>query len=470
MAPARGTARGLAAPRHRSSGRTRSGVAGVRLSGPIRIPPTAFVAAALLAGLPLLLYVYMPRPPVAGSHFLVYPVAAGILALLTAALWKERPVISRELAGWLLLLLLYSVALGVSFLANASELRGSAPVELLRPVVYGIFLAYGYTVARNVGTEAVVRGLAWAAVIVLLGQTLLAFTQIAGLPVFGLIYDDRKSHPFGALMRVTGSLQNPNAFGWMVAQAGVLLSLLLRSRMRGVWVVITTLLVLFSGSRTLLLLFPFMIVTAQVLRDPTNVRTYLRYAGFAAVVLALFVSVILFLAEYFPYLAQLQSVAASGSLASVNSFARRLEIWATGYEEFQGGGLSALLIGLGARPSMAIMDNDSLYVLFRLGLLGSLVHFGIIAAVFGEFLRHRSTAVSAFGAQSVIFALVFGFVSESTASWQIPLLIFATLGLVIGMEEHRRAELRWAPASAHRARMQKSRSAPREPFAVPDVC
>src|SRR5690606_41037576 len=68
------------------------------------------------------------------------------------------------------------------------------------------------------------------------------------------------------------------------------------------------------------------------------------------------------------------------------------DIWSRGYEEFAAGGTTALIFGLGARPSMAILDNDFLYVLFRLGIVGALVHFGLIAAALFVFLREIGRA------------------------------------------------------------------------------
>lgn len=418
----------------------------------VRLLPPAVLVGAVLASLPALLYVYMPRPPVAGSQFLAYPAMAGVLGAGTAFLVKERPIASRTAIGWLLALLLYSVVTGISFIANAEELRGSALAELFRPAIYGIFLAYGYTVALNFGERVVARGLVWAALAILFGQVLLAATQVVGMPVFGLIYESDKSRPFGLLLRVTGSLGNPNAFAWIITQAAVIVSLMHRSRFRSFWIGLATLLILFSGSRTLLLLFPFMIGMAQVVRDPTNIRIYVRYLSFAVGLIALFAGVIVFFGEYFPYLAQLRSVVASGSLASVNSFAMRLEMWARRYAEFRAGGVGTWLLGLGSRESTAVMDNDFLYVFFRLGVLGVVVHFGIIIAALTRFLKARSTAVGVFGAEYVLSALVFGLVSETTASWHVPLIMFALLGMVLGSGEMDQAE---QEASAPRIRLAR---------------
>lgn len=390
--------------------------------------------AMLLAALPLLLYVYLPRPPVPGSQFLAYPVLGGILGAVALLLLRERPVISPGLAGWFLVLLLYAITTGVSFFFNASELRGSAPIELFKPALFGIFLLYGYLVAERGSERAIERGLLGAAALVLLGQAVVAATQLVGIPFFGVLYNDDKSRAIGGLLRATGTLSNPNAFAWMVTQASVIVLLLARGRTRAWLLGLGTLLVLVSGSRTLLVLFPFMLVTAQVLRNPTSLGTYVRYAGLAAGLLLLFAGVIYYLGDYFPYLAQIELVVSSGSLASVSSFAIRLRMWESGIDEFVRAGWSAWLIGVGSRPSTAVLDSDYLYVFIRLGALGMLAHLAVIGAAAVRFYRSRRHLIAIIGGEYLLFALVFGIVAESLASWHLPLVLFALVGLTMGLD------------------------------------
>ncbi len=430
----------------------------------IPLPPAAHLTGMLLAALPVLLYVYLPRPPVPGSQFLAYPAMGGLLGALALLLLRDRPVVDRAIVGWLLLLLAYSVVTGVSFIVNAPELRGSAPFELVRPLLFGVFLLYGYLVGSRVETSAIHRGLLWAAGAVLLGQAVVAATQLVGLSPFGILYEDDKSRPIGMLLRATGTLANPNAFAWMVAQSAVVISILGRGSWRWAWLALATVLMLVSGSRTLLLLFPLMLATAEVLRDPTNLRTYLRYGAVAAVLLLLFAGVILYLGEYFPYLAQLSTVLSSGSLASVNSFAIRLGMWESRLAEFSAGGAIAWVVGLGSRPSTAVLDSDFLYVFVRLGVLGVLVHYTMIVAAATGFLRSRRAPVAIIGLEYLLFGLVFGLVAETLASWHLPLVLFALLGLVIGSGRCGDAGIR-APAAATTHR--RSARAPSPPRSLP---
>lgn len=399
----------------------------------IRLPPAGQILGIALAALAPLLYVYIPRPPISGSQFLAYPAMAGLLGLVILHLVHARPYVDVRVLLWLLLLIATAVATGASFLVNAPELRGSAPAELFRPVLLGVFLVYGYLVAARAGEAAVNRGLAIAAALILGGQLLLAATQVVGVPLFGIVWESDKSRPFGLLLRVTGSLGNPNSFAWIVAQAAVVMSLLGPPRRRVLWIGCGALLVLCSGSRSLLVLFPLMLMVGHILRDPTNARTYVRYVAVAAALLGAFVLMITVFAEYFPYLAQLRNIASTGSLASVNSFALRLDGWEARLDEFRAGGLTAWLVGLGSRESTSVLDNDFLYIFVRLGLAGMVVHVITVVAAFVTFFRARRRAVAVIGAEYLIFALIYGLVAESLGSWHLPLILFFLIGLTLGL-------------------------------------
>jgi hypothetical protein len=418
-----------------STTRALSGMAAFRLRG---AADSDWLGTALVALGPLL-YVYMPRPPVPGSHFLVYPVLAGVLAALVAIFVQHSRIVCSRVVVLLLLLLAYSVGIGISLLLNASALRLSAPAEIFRPLIFAIFLLYGYFAALSAGSEAVHRGLLWAAYGILLGQLLIAVTQIAGVPVFDLVYDAGKSRPFGRLLRATGSLTNPNAFAWIVAQAAVMVSVLGRGRSRLLLLALATQLIVAGGSRTLLLLFPFMFVVVHVLRDPTNLRVYMRYAALAALLAGVFLGVVLYLSSYFPYLGELKKVFATGSIMSISSMAARLAMWGGRFAEFQKGGTLAWFFGVGSRESNAVVDNDFLYVFFRYGGVGVLLHNAIVGGALLALAAVRRFPVAIIAIQYIIFALVFGLVSETLASWHLPLLLFMLLGLALGLGARARA-------------------------------
>lgn len=402
-----------------------------RAAGSIADAPS-HTAAVMLAALPALLYTYMPRPPVPGAQFLVYPMLAGTLSVLLLVFNSRPRPLDPRLARVAFLLLLLDTVVVTSFLANAVELRGTAITEIMRAVLCGIFLFYGYCVARLGGEARVERGLLIAAYAILAGQVVLSITQIAGIPAFNLVYSAEKSRPFGSLLRATGSLANPNHFAWVVAQAGIFAFVLEKRKIRYLALFTAMLLVIAGGSRTLLVLFPCMVAYAAIKTGSTRYRmaSYLILGGVIATV---FVLIIYFLAEFLPYLAQLQLVLASGSLRSVNSFNARVLNWQEVFAVFSQGGWGVWLIGLGARPLTTVLDNDFFYVLFRFGIIGFLVHLGLLGYAWYTFLRARASGIAVIGLQYLWFALIFGLVADTLGGWNIPLLLYLFLGMTIGL-------------------------------------
>jgi hypothetical protein len=256
-------------------------------------------------------------------------------------------------------------------------------------------------------------------------------TQLFGISAFELIYSEDKSRPFGSLVRVTGSLGNPNVFGWIVAQMSIIILLLSTSWWRYAWLFVGALLVVMSGSRTVLILFPFMVAFASVLIG--GIRAVLSKAFLLSLGIgSAFVYVVISLGGYFPYLQQLQTVVTSGSLMSVNAFAGRWAMWGQAYAEFASAGDMAWLFGLGSRESTRALDNDFLYVFFRSGTFGLVAHVSLITYIATIFLRTRHSSIGMAGLQYLIFALLMGIVADTLGGWLAPLFLFYLVGIAVG--------------------------------------
>jgi hypothetical protein len=397
----------------------------------------------LLAALPLLLYTYLPRPPVTGAHLFVFPIMAATLGVLVLFFITKSPAVSRVVMYLLLGLLLLTLAVVASFILNASEIRTGALLELIRPASLGIFLLFGFYCARWVGPATVERGLLLAAYIILGGQAIIALTQVLDLPVFDLMYSSEKSRPLGTTLRTTGSLANPNAFAWIVAQATAIV-LILRARAFPFWIALGGLLVLAAGSRTMLLLFPLLLGAAALWSRPQRLTTLVSVAILSAGALVGLVALVVSFRQYFPYLAQLHTVLLTGSLTSVNAIAARVLQWEAVWEAFDVSGPLTWLFGLGSRDLLRVVDNDFIFVLARLGVVGFTIHVGLLCALGTMFRRAmRADAVAVIGLHYLTFALVFGLVSDTLGGWYHPLPLFYYAGLTLGT-----AQRGWSPYPA----------------------
>lgn len=419
----------------------------------------ATLTGATLAAVPPLLYVYMPRPPVPGAHLLVYPALAGSLFVLGALLAVRRPTADHRLLVVTAFCLLLSVVAGLSGLVNATHIRTTAPLDLVRPAVLLIFFAFGYYVVCYRGEGEARSGLLIAAFLIFAGQAAIGSLQLLGVS-FDFIYTEEKFRPIGSLLRITGSLGNPNWFAWIVSQASIMILMLTSRPIRYLVVALGALLILLSGSRTLLILFPAMVAVGLVLSTPRRLKISHPALVYGLVIGVTFFLAIFWFGDHFPYLSQLARVVRSGSLASVSSVAGRLGTWQQTYAVFEAEGASAWLVGLGSRESTRVLDNDFLYVLFRFGALGFAIHIILILYLFWLFWRTRTSVISRVGLQYLCFALLQGTVRETLGGWMHPLLLLYFAGMAADL---RRQGLIRAFARGYDAQRSSSEQRHQEP-------
>lgn len=383
--------------------------------------------------LPLLLTVYLPRTEVLGAHFFVYAALVATVTLLLVATFIYEQSLDRSVLVVLLWLLVIGMATGVSLLANGDVLGPSGSMRVLRPILYAILLLYGYQVARRISDAGVRQGVLTAALLILIGQLVIAATQATGTDVFAFAYEADKAREFGGLFRVTGSMGNPNWFGWIVAQSSVGILLFHRDWRRFGWLALGALLIVASGSRSLLLLFPFMAMVAEGLR--VREEGFINVGSAVAVggtLIVLFTAVVMYLREALPYLGQLHDLGTTGSLRAINALEVRLDNWFEVGHAYRRGGLRTWLVGLGDRQITQTLDNDYLFTLFRTGSVGLLVHLGFILYLLFLFGRRLDGRVSRFGFQYLMFALAFGLVAETLGGWFLPIWLLFFAGLTIG--------------------------------------
>lgn len=386
-----------------------------------------------LTALAPLLCVYIPRPPISGSQFLVYPGLAFILSILIFLLSNKRKKIDTKIYSLIFLLLIYTVCLSFSFLFNSQYLRTTAIFELARPVLLTIFLLYGYYVSLIGNYTSMRKGLLKAAYFILIGQAIVGLSQALGFDFFNSIYSAEKSFEFGSLVRITGSLGNPNIYAWIVSQASIIILLLSAKKSKYLWVLLGASLIVISGSRSLFILFPLMIIfSSRVNLFQEKKRKSWQKLLLGVVIIVASVGIVVHFADLFPYLSQISEISDTGSLESVNSINSRLELWEFLYQEFTSEYEFRWLFGLGSREIIRIADNDYIYVFFRIGFIGFLVHLSIVYQAFKVFAKSNDN-IGILGKEYLLFSLIFGLVSDTISGWFFPLFLFFFLGITIGL-------------------------------------
>lgn len=405
-------------------------------------------SVTILAALLPLLLVYLPRPPISGSHIIIYPLIGSIILVFTLFLAQIHRSINSKIIILIFLYLLYSACFLFSFLLNSDYLRSTAGLELTRPILLITILLFGYYLGLRGGERRIEKGLLTASYLILMGQLVISLLQLNGYQSFlGLIYSTEKTRELGSLLRVTGSLGNPNVFAWVISQASMSILILSSSKTKFFWLCIGLILVVISGSRALLITFPLILLVSLILRYRSNPRAkqilnkqrfkinkaiLLFFFGFTLVVGAALILLVTHFSSIFPYLSELGLIF-EGKLTSIRTVSLRLVMWSELFQMFNSQNYFTWFLGLGARDALRVVDNDYLYVFFRVGVIGLLAHFGIIFYILKVFSSDLQRKISDLGMQYLLGSLFLGLVYETISGWFFPTFLFLYLGISIGL-------------------------------------
>jgi hypothetical protein len=297
-----------------------------------------------------------------------------------------------------------------------------------------VVIAYGYKVGIREETKDIYAALLWTASFILLGQVVVGFTQFIGMDVFRLIYTSEKASPFYEVLRITGTMGNPNTLGWVMVQVVAMITLLKRDMYPYMLVALCSIIVVFSGSRTATLILPFVLILTHAFRQGAQIRIgQLLMVG--VVVLSGAVGLFLAISEYLPYIGQIRQIFLTGSLTAVESLQARFIHWEKVAEHFFQSEWSVWLFGLSDRAETQTLDNDYLYVLFRTGLAGLIIHLSFILYILRLCYHWRKSRVAQMCIVYVLSALLTGLVAETLAGWLIPIWLMYLFGILVGIEK-----------------------------------
>lgn len=386
--------------------------------------------------LPILITIFAPRSAVYSSPFVLYGTIGAVVGLGFLAVTVQQTGLGRKVLviwGWLLLL---SLLTAISQLINSGSLALSGVTRIVRPFLYAILLAYGYKIGLSKERVSVRSSILWAAYVVLAGQIIVGGSQFFGVHAFDVIYTSAKSSPYDRLLRLSGTLANPNFFGWLMLQLVAIIGLLNQKKSAYPLMFIGAAMAVASGSRTATLILPFVLVLVLSFRSSSRVKIF-RLLGLALLVGIVCVGLFLAVAEYLPYVRSIRQIFLTGSLTAIGSLNARFVHWEMVAEIFQSGDVWVWMFGLSDRSFTQTLDNDYLYVLFRNGLVGLVLHVSFTLYILKLCYRLRQSRIAQICVVYILSALVMGFVAETLAGWLVPVLLFYLVGITIG--EYRRS-------------------------------
>lgn len=259
--------------------------------------------------------------------------------------------------------------------------------------------------------------------LILLIESFFVVLQLFDINFLSWLYEDTKSFPLGRLVRVTGTFGNPNLFAWYIAQ---IISFILLfdedHRRKFLYFLLGSILVLFSGSRTMIVLGPviwFFVIAIKKLLMTKDMKILLYFMGLM-ISFAIFTFLFLKITRnIFPYASQLLNVL-NGGLAQVSAFDARIvkwrntvsyitehpTVWFTGFKS----------------KSYISVDNDILYGISRSGMFGVVLQYLIYFLLFVKSWTKRESNLNfkILILEMLIFTVIIGIQAETITGWIYP--------------------------------------------------
>lgn len=407
-----------------------------------------------------LVFVLMPSPSNSTLQSLVFPAIAAIL-LFVGLKWYLNAKLTVSTLQVLIVLFLYAVAISLSITFSINKSLSDL-FQIAKPFYFAVIFLFGIFAARLNDEKGIIKGLLTASYIILLVQLITGIAQLMDLSIFDIIYSGEKSRPFGRLMRLVGTTGNPNTFGWIVIQSAVIIALFEVKKFRKwLWLGIAIVLLVFSGSRSMLLMFPVILIGTVLLETRKNLKFYfMKFPVLIAILLFCFYVLVQFLEKYqdvFPYLGQLLSILNSGSLESVNSFSMRTTAWEGTMQDFTNQeSLFTYLFGLGA-GTYGDIDNAYLYALTNTGLFGLIITLGIFVYLLFIFKKVKNIKIKVLGYQYIIFSLILGLQADTISGWTYPTFALFYTGIAIVIIEKQRKQDDYVPFTIKKTKKRRKR-------------
>ncbi|NKC59754.1 hypothetical protein HED34_07210 [Vagococcus fluvialis] len=385
----------------------------------------------------LILFFLMPRIPIEGAATIIYPVIGAILFFLILISMKNNKSnsLSSPFIATFFSFIILLILLSLSILVNNSGISGLS--SLARIIFIVIVFLYGYFEVQNKDMSLFKEDVLKTINFILVIELIVVITQLFDIRLLHPIYSMNKTLPLGTLVRVAGTFGNPNLFGWMILQIGIIILLLEKSGLKKIAnLLICLILVLLSGSRVTFMVFPIGIFLTLLLMQKRNLKFYFKKVP-VLIIMGIGLILILFkflykFQEYFPYMSQIFLVFDSRSLSSVNSFSLREMMWESARFTFSETNNSfKYLLGIGP-GSFSVLDNDYLFAFINFGSIFLIIQvYPYVYAIVNGLRKNTQNWIQIYLIQYAILALVIGYQSETISGWDYPVLFYYFFGILL---------------------------------------
>ncbi len=350
--------------------------------------------------------------------------------ILSAIDHSQVPATQAKTYAILSLFLLAALSTSISMALNISQVR--SVLEVIRPIFLMFVFLCGFMVGRFSSLD-IRRALVLCSGTLIVVEIAVCISQYFGLSFFEAIYSTEKARLIiGPNTRITGTFANPNTFAWYTTQLFLLLVAFSSNSKKWLFLVPVGTLLLLSGSRSNLLIFPVCLGIYIILRQKgaSVLSKVVRSCLAALLLIATLALAIVFAPSKLNYLYELFSVFDSGTLSSVHTVALRFLLWETRWEIFSNASESwKWFVGLGPIEAFRVLDNDFLYILLKQGLFGLAIHLIFYFVILWSLFRRYVPGLSYFVIQHVLGALLLGLQADTLGGWFFPILPIYFFGI-----------------------------------------
>lgn len=281
------------------------------------------------------------------------------------------------------------------------------------------------------------KGLELLAKLVLLIQLCISIIQLFKPDFFSLFWSSVNTMGLDRDVRVSGSLGNPILFSYIVTYL-VLIVIARTGPVKNIfWVIFGCLLILMSGSRSLILTYPIIIGAWFYLSDKSLLKR-LFFSFICASVLFLFsYYVLLSLKEIFVYSAELFAVfefeSGDENSKELRTLGYRVDYWNAALGEFFSRNFLSIIFGKSG-PYLSSPHHDLIYMLSRYGAIGLISYLALNFWLLEIALKNKCIVEGRLLYLTILMSLIVGM--ANTVGVEMRLGIFSALvaGLLLSRE------------------------------------
>lgn len=324
-----------------------------------------------------------------------YPIY--ILALGFIFFNKEKLVINKNVV------ILSGLSLALAGLAAINMAFFDQPFNRRLIFTWPAWVVMLFFIGYTINTKDAVSKLAAFAKVIIIIQVILCVMQLFNSDVFDAIWASQKLRGLDRDVKVAGSTPSPIISAILWTYLVIFISVRQGPKKEIFWVLLVSILIMMSGSRTMILVYPLtMGAWYFVESNKISILVRLRRASFFTFFLYLFQFLILFLlrdtliysahlirllpietvADYFHhigmqqfslFLYDLKMRLGMPSHGAITAVVTRQEIWVTTFSEFSSKGFLEQLIGSN-KYTFSTAHQDYLFMLTRYGLTGLFIY------------------------------------------------------------------------------------------------